>query len=590
MADISIKDLRKVMIRDDATPRERENDRRKARQFLDDNVRIVEKIDGTKLTLIRRNNEFDPNDYAKNWHVAYRGNLIFPSEIRGLGKREEEIRAHSAGTAQYALVHSLLERMHHQTAEIPQGTEFFLEFVQRKATITRDYPQKHGIFLTLFGPCHYKLTGTHLVSNMTPVDDDDMLERYARLLGVKTYPVMFDGKLSSINDFRAGIRNKAIERRFNEVFSSLNDAYNDRSPDRPLRIIDVIYKVFSEFKTSLSTETDLSPAEGVVMRTSTTRALYKALNPDQHDETTRGAVKDKFRETPPIEQAYWSSIITIADEIVAEFAPAQNRNIKESEMNDLLERIHNECYFDAAISNRLGRLFHRKKELIQRQEDLFLTTKTRIMKRVEIGDRNGITVGIFVLAGKPVHDGHWKMIGRVASECDEALIITSIAGRDELPAGVMIDAWKSVLEPQFHKDFPNATLIISQESPLDIAVNKMRDLKGIVSRFIFYSDVEDAKVKYSPAKMRSTIKDPAVLEKFQQVAVPRSETTQISGTMMRGFIAAGDKSSFDSYVPKNLNQEMKNMYWGIVKGERGDIQDGRRILLKSLLEHILVDR
>lgn len=586
MADISIDDLKKVMIRDKAAPRARENDRRKAQAFLDDNIRIVEKIDGTKLTLVRRNNEFDPSNYSKNWYISYKGNLIFPGEVRNLSKREDEIRERSSGTAQYSLIHTLLERVHPQTGEIPQGTEFFLEFVQRKSTITRDYPQKHGVFLTLFGPCRYKLTGSHIVSNMSPVDDDDLLERYARLLGVNTYPVLFEGKLTSINDFRAGIRSREIERRFAEVFDGLNNAYRDDTPDRPLRIIDEIYKIFSKFNTSLSTDSEGSPAEGAVMKTSTTKALYKALNPDQHEFETRLDVKKKFREeTPELEHAYWSAIVLIADEIVEEFAPPQNRNIKEAQINKLLEQIHNECYFDAALSNRLGLLFHRKKALIQRQEDLFLTTKTRIMKRVEIGSKSGITVGIFVLAGKPVHDGHWKMIGRVANECDEALIITSTSGRDEMKPGVMIDAWTSVLEPQFHKDFPNATLIISQESPLDIAIHKMRDLKDVVSSFVFYSDLDDAQGKYSIDKMADRIKDPAVMKKLQQVAVPRSDTTQISGAQMRKFLELDDKDSFDTFVPRSLPADDRARYWAVLKGESGPIQDNYR--RRHILHHVL---
>ena len=48
--DISIEDLRKAMVRPDASPRARANDRLKAQAFIDDpSIKIVEKIDGTKL-------------------------------------------------------------------------------------------------------------------------------------------------------------------------------------------------------------------------------------------------------------------------------------------------------------------------------------------------------------------------------------------------------------------------------------------------------------------------------------------------------------------------------------------------------------
>ena len=205
------------------------------------------------------------------------------------------------------------------------------------------------------------------------------------------------------------------------------------------------------------------------------------------------------------------------------------------------------------------------------------------MKRLEIGTKNGITIGIFVVAGKPVHDGHWKMIRR-ACACDEAIIITSSAGRDELPAGVMIDAWKAVLEPQFYKDFSNATLVISSESPLSIAVNKIRSLKDVVSQFFFFSDDEDAAGKYSIDKITGMVKDPLAMEKFVQVPVPRSQTVQISGVQVRDFLTNNDHESFNMFVPQTLSEEMKNKYWSILKAEHGQIKDSRQ--RKSILANL----
>jgi len=575
--DISIEDLRKVMVRPDASARARANDIKKAQLFLSDpSVKIVEKIDGTKLTLLRRNNAFDPDDYTKNWYIAYKGNVIYPGEARRLATREEEVRAGSSGTAQYSLVHSHLARVHRDTEQIPPGTEFFLEFVQRKPTISREYPQKHGIFLTLFGPSRYKITGSYLVSNISPDNDESKLEEYALLLGVKTYPVLFEGNLDSLQGLKSGVKSSSIERRAAELDSTLRSAYGESGPDRPLRVVSAIYDLFSDFDTSLSTESDRSPAEGSVFRTSATQALYKALRFDQHDVEHRQSVKQKFRAaSQEDEQSYWNSIIKIADEVAEEHAPGQRRNIPEGDLDKILEMLHNECYFDSAISNRLGALNH-PKTLIQRQEDLFLTTKMRVMKRLEIGTQSGISIGIFVVAGKPVHAGHWQMINLVASECDEALIITSTAGRDELPAGVMIDAWKAVLEPQFHRDFPNATLVISPESPLALAVGKMRELKSMVSKFVFYSDDEDAQGKYSLSKMTDTIRDQSVIEKLEQRAVPRSQTVQISGTDVRKFLSSNDRQSFDRFVPQTLSSEMREKYWKILKGEHGAITDGKK--------------
>lgn len=590
--NISIDDLKKTMIRPDASPKARANDRVKAQEFLNDpNIKIVEKIDGTKLTLLRRNNAFDPDDYTKNWYISYKGNVIYPGEARGLSSREEDVKSSSSGTAQYSLVHNHLARVHSRTKTIPQGTEFFLEFVQRKPTISREYPQKHGIFLTMYGSSKYKVTGAYLVTNITADDGQPHLEEYSRILEVNMYPSLFSGSLSSIGNLRDGILNRVIQNRYVKMFDRLKSAYEDTTPDKPLKIVDAVYEVFSDFQTTLSTDADVSKtgeypaAEGSVFTTSATQALYKALRFDQHDVEHRQAIKQKFRaETREIEQEYWNNVIAISREISAEHAPAQSRNIPESKLNQLLEDIHQECYFDSAISNRLGKLIH-PKSLIQRQEDLFLTTKTQVMKRLEIGTQSGISIGIYVVAGKPIHSGHWQVIRLASSECDEVLVITSTAGRDELPAGSMIDAWKAVLEPQFHNDYPNATLIISPESPLHLAVDKMRQLKDVVGKFVIYSDDEDARSKYSLSKLSEMLRDPAAAEKLHQRPVPRSETVQISGTRMREFLVSGDLESFNNFVPQTLSKELKDKYWQILKGEHESIIDeSKKSLLHSLFE------
>jgi hypothetical protein len=586
MADISIDDLRKVMIRPDVSARARTNDIRKAQSFLSDpNIRIVEKIDGTKLTLIRRNNEFDPENYRKNWYIAYKGELIMPGEVANLGSREEEVRSGSSGFAQYSLIHSHMARVHQNTSKIPQGTEFFIEFVQRKPTISRDYPKKHGLFLTMFGPSRYKVTGTNLVSDMDPVDDDSTLETYADLLDLQTYPVLFEGSLLSLDGLKSGIKSSSIGKRFSEMHDELRQAYSDTSQDKPLRVVDAIYKLFSDFETTLSTESERSPAEGSVFKTSATKSLYKALRFDQHDVAHRQDIKQKFKSQDPAEEErYWNEIVSIAEEISTEVVPSQKRNVTESELDETLQAAHQECYFDSAISNRLGALRH-PKTLIQRQEDLYTNVKSQIMKRLQLGDQTGISLGIFIVAGKPIHAGHWEMIKKASSECDEALILTSASGRDEIKPGDMIDSWKAILEPQFHKDFSNATLIMTSDSPVQVAIGKMRQLKHVVDKFVFYSDDVDAAGKYEITKLRGMVKDPAMIEKLQQRAIPRSETVQVSGTDMRGFLIKDDKASFDKFCPPTLAQEMKDKYWSILKGAHGPIKDSRiRSILRMMLE------
>jgi len=185
------------------------------------------------------------------------------------------------------------------------------------------------------------------------------------------------------------------------------------------------------------------------------------------------------------------------------------------------------------------------------------------------------TLGVYVVAGKPIHEGHWQMIEKASRECDEALIVTSVAGRDEMQAGVMVKAWKRVLFSQFEIDYPNARLIITDKSPFIIAIEEMKKAKDDFDKLIFYSDDNEA-IKYSKNIPR-LLGDPEIVSKFTLRGISRSETIQISGTKMREFLKLDDKDSFDAYAPRTLSQKMKDKYWSILKNPES-IQDSKNVM------------
>jgi hypothetical protein len=185
------------------------------------------------------------------------------------------------------------------------------------------------------------------------------------------------------------------------------------------------------------------------------------------------------------------------------------------------------------------------------------------------------TLGIYIVAGKPIHEGHWQMIGKASKECDEALIVTSVTGRDEISAGVMVKVWKRVLISQFEIDYPNARLIIADKNPFVTAAQEIIKAKDDFDQFKFYSDDQEA-TKYSKDILR-LLKNSEIASKFISMGIPRSETIQISGTKMREFLKFDDKDSFDKYAPRTLSQEMKDKYWSILKNPES-IQDSKNIM------------
>ena len=73
MLDISILNADKIVM-----DKNKKVDTEKAHQFLNQNFTVEEKADGTKLTLYRNDRPFNPNDYTKNWIVAYKNQIIWP--------------------------------------------------------------------------------------------------------------------------------------------------------------------------------------------------------------------------------------------------------------------------------------------------------------------------------------------------------------------------------------------------------------------------------------------------------------------------------------------------------------------------------
>ena len=145
MLDISIKDISKEF---DTT--------KKIQKLLDTNVNIFEKYDGTKLTIVRNDKPFSKN-YEDNWIVAFKGNVMYPEEFKNVKGVSRSI-----GTSQYGIVHKHLKNIHSKTKSIPLNTEFFIEFIMDKPTLTRDYRHKHGMIMLAWSPTKFSVNNGKL--------------------------------------------------------------------------------------------------------------------------------------------------------------------------------------------------------------------------------------------------------------------------------------------------------------------------------------------------------------------------------------------------------------------------------------------
>jgi len=529
MLDISIKQIHKVVTTTS-----------KASSFIKQYMDIQEKIDGTKLTLIRNKNPYN-KDYTKNWIVSYKNSIIWSSEFAGL-KDLKSVKTKSIGTSQYKFVHDHLKKIHSKTKSIPKGTEFFVEFVQNKKTLTRDYKHKHGLFLVGFGKTNFDINKGTLNSVGANLNTDEKLvNKYAKILNFNIFPILFRGTWKDENSIRTGFKNNELLRLFNK-YSKYIDF------DDPLSIVNGMSRVCVDFQSVLG-----GKPEGVVIKTKDGK-IYKVVQSDQYDKSTRGSKKARYELSREEETQYWKDIKTFTDKIV-----------KKLKLNKSIQDILGD-FSKVVYSLKSVPVKHSKKDLINFQDDIFLTGKIDINKKLDLAKVNSKSVALFPMAGRPIHAGHWAVIEKMAKDNDSVIVFAStkdrVKGSDFTITGAqMQDVWIDILKKYLPK---NVTLKYSNLPVNDIR----RELKYYDSNISkktptlsVYSDTED--IKKWEVDIKKLAPNLVNRKLAKTVGIPRTSTVNISGTEMRQFLSKNDKESFIKYLPKISSADKEN-YWSIL--------------------------
>lgn len=537
MLDISIQALEKAI----KTPKS-------AADFIRKHIKVVEKIDGTKLTIIRNDVPFDPNDYSKNWIVAYKGNVIYPAEFSGLNKRDKDIKASALGTSQYKFVHDHLRNVHSMTGEIPQDTEFFIEFVQNKPTVTRDYAKKHGMFLVGFGKASYAVSKGQIYSSANFVDDPVKLEEYREILQLGAFPLLYEGNLSS----RPAIFEESdyLDPRLSSLFSR---NFEDVDFSDPQDILRGAINAFSTLESTLGGQ-----AEGVVITVfnddMSEKQLYKVLSADQHDSATRKAKKERSKGTQEEENAYWNDINLLVDEMLDQLQ-LENPDASSEEMLDAFSK---KIY---SMQDRDLQAFHPVKTLINKQEDAMLTAKTRLLV---LGHRLK-KIAVIPMAAKPFHRGHEALIEQAERDGNELIILyVSTGGREEISSSDMVPLWRNYYLPAIESRYGDKVVVrfMGGSSPmyeLRMAMtNLVRQSEDTV--VTLYGDEEDAasRVESIVGNEKNSID---LRGRVVPGSVSRSQTSGISGTAMRGYLSSGNKKEFIANLPDFLDSQARDALW-----------------------------
>jgi hypothetical protein len=529
MLDISLKALEKVI-----------TNPKKAADFLRKHVVAVEKIDGTKLTLIRNDAPFDPKDYTKNWIVAYKGSIIYPTEFQGLEKREKDIKTSALGTSQYKFVHDHLRKIHSGTGEVPLNTEFFVEFVQNKPTITRDYARKHGMYLVGFGPTKFAVSRGQLFSSSNFVDSPGQLETYREILQLGSFPVVFDGNLSTRKSILEGCIDPSLKEMFSQGFDTTD--FSD-----PVSIVSLVTSVFSRLESSLG-----GPAEGVVLQVGdddmSQKQLLKILAADQHSKEVRGAKRSRSKGTEEEEANYWRSVNELVDGILDELPRGE-----PSKMLDALSR---------AVYKIKDIPAHPVKTPINVSEDIFLTAKLRLLGT---GTHRANKVAVIPMAAKPFHAGHDSLIKKAVRDGNDSVIVfVSTGGREEISAEDMIPLWRDYYIPGISSQYGDKVVIRFSDSPMREALLVARDLvnRGKKTIVRLYGGIDSGGEDEAKQRVAAILeKNPDMEGRIIPVGVERSGTGGVSGTAMRGYVSSKDAESFVDNLPDWLGNKEKLGIW-----------------------------
>jgi hypothetical protein len=537
MLDISIAELGKAI-----------KTKKAASDFVRKHIKVVEKIDGTKLTLIRNDAPFNPTDYTKNWIVAYKGNVIYPTEFSGLEKRGKDIQGAALGTSQYKFVHDHLKKVHSGTSDIPQDTEFFIEFVQNKPTVTRDYAKKHGMFLVGFGPATYAESKGQIYSSSTFVDDPVALEEYRRTLQLGAFPLLYEGNLSSRSEiFENSIY---LDPKLESIFAkNLADAdFSD-----PQSILASVIVSFQELESSLGGQ-----SEGVVITVGgddiSEKQLYKVLAADQHSKETREKKKSRYKGTPEEETAYWNDINSTVDNILDEILSEYKGTPPEQMMDALSSHVYN-------MSEKDINAYHPAKTLINKQEDLMLTAKTRLFVLGHKLEK----IAVIPMAAKPFHRGHQALLDAAEADGNELILVyVSTGGREEISSSDMVPLWKNYYLPAIRDRYGDKVAIRFTKG-----ASPMYELRSSITNLVrqtdntvvtLYGDPEDAEQRVQ--SIISNEKNAFDLAgKVIAGSIPREASGGISGTRMREFLSTGRKNEFLKNLPDFLSDEAKEAVW-----------------------------
>lgn len=359
------------------------NSSKKLELFFNTPVEIEAKTDGVKVTAIKIADSGDLSD----WIIAYKGHILYSEEFNY--NSDDNIKKSSIGSSQFKIVLDHFKSL--GKTSIPVGTELQLEYLMRKPTLSSNYERPHGIVLIGYSKSSYTAEFGILKTKNSGMKTEKR-DFYAKELKLNVPLKIFDGVLSSKEEFERGILAKDLKNAFNKFkeffdFSDYTDTYN--------RLSSLLLGIPSVFG---------GKEEGVVLKFSDGKIL-KIQQDYQLDQVKRAEIKNKWKESDESsENQYWENVKGSAYDIFYKIDKQKSLSDMLSQMSSLLKRYE------------LNYKHSKKNETIIK-DDIELNVKTLILKSLK-GNNGCLVLGKFRVLTK----AHFNLIKLATKEFDKVLV------------------------------------------------------------------------------------------------------------------------------------------------------------------------
>lgn len=385
----------------------------KIEKILFEPIEIEAKTDGVKLTVYKKTDNGDIND----WIFSYKNHILYHSEFDF--QPGTKIDKESVGASQFKKVFDHFEKIGKNS--IPVGTELQCEFLMRKNTLSSNYTKPHGIVLIQYSKSDYNEDKVRfgVLETIPHLSSIEKRDEYAKELKLNTPLKLFKGILGYQRSLEKGILYKDLETEFNKFKNSLHF-------DDPEILYSEIKQMFLNVPSMFG-----GKEEGVVLKLQD-GTLLKWQQDYQLDQNARAIIKQKFKEdNPEDEDKYWENVkldaYKLANMVLTNNRVLTNLDLLLSDLSLLLKR-HKPTYT------------HSKKTLANIKDDIQLNAKALIIKNLK-NNNNCLMLGKF----RVFTNGHLKVLKNALKDFDNVCICLVTSKETESTRDLRLKALKEIV-------------------------------------------------------------------------------------------------------------------------------------------------